>query len=53
VIIMTVRCQAEIAAWMKSGDIDAWLFKPFRIGELGAMLRSMGLSSVFADRRHA
>jgi CheY-like chemotaxis protein len=43
-IIMTVRCQAEMADWMQTGDVDGWLFKPYKIGELSAKLNTLGLS---------
>jgi DNA-binding response OmpR family regulator len=45
VVIMTVRCQAEVVEQMAAGDIDGWLFKPFRIRELSAMLDFVGLAT--------
>jgi DNA-binding response OmpR family regulator len=33
-VIMTGRCRAEVLGLMKPAIVDAWLFKPFNLGEL-------------------
>jgi hypothetical protein len=39
-----------IAKWMTAGDIDGWLFKPFKIKDLSAMLESIGLPTAGSKR---
>lgn len=38
IVIMTGRCQAEVFDLMAKDVVDAWLFKPFDIGELFHLL---------------
>ena len=41
ILIMTAYCQAEVVEYMDSGVVDGWLFKPFRLGELNEVLKSI------------
>jgi CheY-like chemotaxis protein len=43
VVIMTGLCQAEVAELMIDYSIDGWLFKPFGLEQLIAMLLHIGL----------
>lgn len=38
IVLLTARCQAEVAAYMDARVVDGWLFKPFRLQVLGDML---------------
>ncbi len=43
VLIMTGRCQSEVAAEMRSSCVDGWIFKPFGFEELLDILEEMKL----------
>ncbi|MCP3895343.1 MAG: response regulator [Bacteroides sp.] len=45
VVIMTNHCQAELADLIDHDCIDGWLFKPFGLKDLDAMLTEIGLPS--------
>lgn len=49
VVIMTGHCQAELTEFMGDGGVDGWLFKPFCIEDLDAMLTGIGLPSESID----
>jgi DNA-binding NtrC family response regulator len=42
-VIMTGRCQAEVAKYMTTGLVDYWIFKPFRLNDLCVALKELGL----------
>jgi DNA-binding response OmpR family regulator len=42
-VAMTCCCQAEIVDLLEDGIIDRWLFKPFKMNELGQALADVGL----------
>jgi DNA-binding response OmpR family regulator len=44
VVIMTGLGRAAVAGLMADNSIDGWLFKPFHLEELKAMLSGIGLS---------
>ena len=43
VVIMTGLCQNQVIELMNDQDIDGWLFKPFGLEELKAILWQLGL----------
>jgi CheY-like chemotaxis protein len=43
VVIMTGLCQTDVAELMIDASIDGWLFKPFGLEQLKAMLLHIGL----------
>lgn len=43
VVIMTGLCQDQLIELMADQDIDGWLFKPFNLEQLKAMLWQVGL----------
>lgn len=43
VVVMTGLCRAEVTGLMSDEGIDGWLFKPFCIEELEALLERVGL----------
>ena len=43
VVIMTGLCQDQMIELMKDQDIDGWLFKPFHLEQLKAMLWQVSL----------
>lgn len=44
--IMTSCCQAEVVDLINHGASDAWLFKPFKLGDLCRMLAETGLAQM-------
>ena len=49
IVLLTARCQAEVAACMNTRVVDGWLFKPFRLQALGEMLRKLAFSDTYAE----
>jgi two-component system capsular synthesis sensor histidine kinase RcsC len=47
IVLLTARCQAEVAAYMNTRVVDGWLFKPFRLQTLGEMLRKLAFSDTY------
>ena len=43
VLIMTGLCQNQVIELMRDQDVDGWLFKPFCLEQLKAMLSQIGL----------
>lgn len=39
VLLMTARCQAEVAVYMDNPVVDGWIFKPFRLSTLSGVLK--------------
>jgi CheY-like chemotaxis protein len=40
-IIMTGCAQSEVINYMNTGVVDSWLYKPFRLQDLGEMLSTL------------
>ncbi len=50
VVIMTGYYQAELVDLMSDGSADGWLYKPFCIEDLNAMLTTIGLPPEFITK---